>query len=81
MAYSTSAGPQLVEQAICGRKKWLYTNTDASSVVAGSSYITDAVALGMGVGDHVVYFNSSALTPHSYMVSSLNTASANLTVV
>lgn len=55
MAYSTSSPPRLVAYAgLTGAGKvWTYRSTDALATVVAANYITNAVDLGMQVGDVV----------------------------
>lgn len=71
MPYSTSAPPQLVNQAIAGRRLWRYESTDAGSAVDASGYITNGYALGMRDGDLVECYETDTkiVTMHVVTVS------------
>lgn len=71
MPYSTSAPPQLVNQAIAGRRLWRYESTDAGSAVDASGYFTNGYALGMRDGDVVEVYETDTkiLTTHVVTVS------------
>ena len=74
MAYSTSAPPVLITQAIAGLRIWYHTSADATADVDASVFITNGGALGMKAGD-VVYHkdsttNATALTMHKVVTVS-----------
>ncbi len=55
MAYSTSAPPRLVTQAVgtAGGSEWQYSSTDSFETVAAADYFSNGSDLGMVVGDIV----------------------------
>lgn len=53
MAYVTTNPPALVNQAIGGPRRWIYTSADAIATVNTSGYFSNGDALGMKVGDTV----------------------------
>lgn len=59
MAYSTSAPPVLINQAIAGVKLWYHTSADATAAVDASGFITNGGALGMEVNDLVIHKDST----------------------
>ena len=72
----TTAGPNPRGGAF-----WYYASADGSTVVSASGYFTDAVKLGMRVGDtiHGVYQSSlGSTTAYTYrlIITSLTTAGA-----
>lgn len=74
MAYSTSAPPVLITQAIAGLRIWYHTAADATATVDTSGYITNGGNLGMKAGD-IVYHkdsttNATALTMHKVVTVS-----------
>lgn len=73
MAYSTSTPPQLVSQGVGGSGKiWLYDSADASTVVDGANYISNADDLGMAVGDLVFQTDRTGGTVgHIYFVNAV----------
>ncbi len=76
MAYSaTPAGfPSLIAQGIGGKDKhYKYRSTDAAATVRAAGYITNALELGMKVGDTVVSVDTDDATQ-------LNTMHAVVTV-
>lgn len=77
MAYSTSAPPSCILQAIAGPKIWYHTAADATATVDASGYITNGGNLGMSVNDIVYHKDSTttatALTMHK-VVSVSSTA-------
>lgn len=83
MAYDTANPPQLLSNPIggVGLSIWTYTSADASTVVDGSGYITNAGSLGMKTRDVVLVYNTAAgsLTSHTVVtVSSTYPGAANL---
>lgn len=74
MAYSTSAPPVLITQAIAGVKIWYHTSADATAAVDASGFITNGGALGMEVNDIVLHKDSTtdatALTSHKVVTVS-----------
>ena len=68
MAYSTSAPPVLITQAIAGVRMWFHTSADATAAVDASGFITNGGSLGMKVNDIVMHKDSTtdatALTMH-----------------
>jgi len=68
MAYSTSAPPSLITQAIAGLRMWYHTSADATAAADASGFISNGGSLGMKVGDVVYHKDSTtdatALTMH-----------------
>lgn len=60
MAYSTSAPPVLVNQAMAGPRIWYHTSADATATADGSGFITDGGRLGMKVNDYVIHKDSTS---------------------
>lgn len=74
MAYSTSAPPVLITQAIAGLRIWYHTSADATAAVDASGFISNGGDLGMKAGD-IVYHkdsttNATALTMHKVVTVS-----------
>ena len=59
MAYSTSAPPVLVTQAIAGLRIWYHESADATAAFDASGFITNGGALGMKVNDLVIHKDST----------------------
>lgn len=78
MTYSTTNAPYLVAQPITGKRKWRYDAVEATSLVAGSSYISNGIALGLKAGDTVEHYNSSGNWVRQHVVATENTDSVNL---
>ena len=81
MAYSTSSPPQLLIGAFTAGNHasiWTYESTDASTVVDGDGYITNADALGMKVGDIVFVSDTDAspLITTTHIVTSVTAGGA-----
>lgn len=80
MAYSTSAPPQLINQAIVGIRMWYHTSADATAAVDASGFISNGGNLGMKAGD-IVYHkdstsNATALTMHKVVTVSATSPGA-----
>lgn len=77
MAYDVSNPPQLLGKAIGGRGQvWEYRSTDASTVVDGNGYITNAKELGMKAGD-VVYVHETDASPYTVTFHTVAAINAN----
>lgn len=74
MAYSTSAPPILITQAIAGVRIWFHTSADATAAADASGFITNGGDLGMKVNDIVLHKDSTsdatALTMHKVVTVS-----------
>lgn len=62
--YSTSAPPQLLVGAFnagisSSQNLWAYVSADAAATVAGASYFSNGVALGMKLNDLVFVFDTA----------------------
>lgn len=83
MAYSTSAPPQLINQAMNGIRMWFHTSADDTAAVDASGFITNGGDLGMKVNDIVYHKDSTtdatALTMHKVVtVSSTSPGAVDL---
>lgn len=80
MAYSTSNPPAVVAQQLGGAGTvWVYKHTDADENATSSGYFTDGVALGMAVGDIVLFIDSSTPKASLMFVSTLTSTGATIT--
>lgn len=74
MAYSTSAPPVLITQAVAGLRIWFHTSADATAAADASGFITNGGSLGMKVNDIVYHKDSTtdatALTMHKVVTVS-----------
>ena len=74
MAYSTSAPPVCILQAIAGPRIWYHTSADATAAADASGFITNGGSLGMKVNDIVYHKDSTtdatALTMHKVVTVS-----------
>ena len=79
MAYTTATPPRLLVEGIGGNvpRIWFYANTDAASTVYAANYFTNAVALGMKVGDVLLYLKTD--TPAAYWMVCTAVASTGST--
>lgn len=80
MAYVTTNPPNKIADALAGGPTlWLYKSADAKATVIAASYITNAVDLGMKVGDLVLI--SDTTTPLSSLTIVSAVAAAGSTLV
>lgn len=60
MSYATTNPPYKIGHAVGSAKQlWRYDSTDTDDTVIAAAYITNAVALGMKVGDAVLIWDST----------------------
>lgn len=60
MAYATSNQPYKVAGGFgSGKSLWFYVSADDDATVIAASYVTDALALGMKVGDAVLIWDTA----------------------
>ena len=82
MAYSTSAPPVLITQAMAGVRIWFHTSADATAAADASGFITDGQLLGMKVNDMVIHDDSTtdatAITMHKVISLSTSDDSVDL---
>jgi len=81
MAYSTSNPPRLAVPAVgaSGPQIWTYDSADAATVVRAADYFTDALDLGMKVGDTIIQGDSAGGTvAHMYPVLTVDADGADL---
>lgn len=82
MAYSTSAPPILLTQAIAGLRIWYHTSADATAAADADGFITNGQDLGMKVGDLVYHKDSTsdatAMTAHKVISLSTSNRSVDL---
>jgi len=81
MAYSTDNPPALITQRVgdSGGALWTYDSADAATVVRVINYITDALDLGMKVGDTIIQHDSAGGTvAHMYPVVAVASTGADL---
>jgi hypothetical protein len=78
MAYSTDNPPRCVVPGIGDGvpSLWMYSSTDAATVVRVTGYISDGDDLGMKVGDVVIQSSSDATVGHIYLVNSVTAGGA-----
>lgn len=79
MSYSTATPPKLLIASLenTAPNIWTYSNTDAASTVYAANYFTNAQALGMKVGDLLLYLKTD--TPALYALVCLTVASTGTT--
>lgn len=75
MAYLETNPPALISTGIAGYGNiWQYKSTDPATTVDADGYITNGVALGMGLGDLVLVHDTDA-TPYTvttHVVTEIN---------
>lgn len=61
MVYSTAEPPALTAGPLAGLggQRWVFFTNDTPATVAGASYFTNGVALGMRLGDEVLIINKT----------------------
>lgn len=81
MAYATTNPPAMITQRVgaTGGAIWFYNSADAATVVRAANYITDALDLGMKVGDIVMQSDlAGATVAHQYVVIAVASTGADL---
>lgn len=82
MAYSTSAPPSCILQAITGPRVWHHTSADATAAVDAAGFISNGYFLGMRVNDIVYHKDSTtdatALSMHKVITSNATTGAVDL---
>lgn len=82
MAYSTSAPPSCILQAIAGPRVWHHTSADATAAVDLAGFISNGYFLGMRVNDIVFHKDSTtdatALTMHKVISANSTTGAVDL---
>lgn len=80
MAYATSNPPKLMVPRVgdAGVALWSYTSADDDGTVNGAGYITNALQLGMKVGDHVLVFDTATPRGSLHTVLTFTSNAANL---
>lgn len=78
MAYSEANPPRLVMQNLgnTDMAKWTYQSADAATVVRGANYITNALRLGMKVGDIVEVWDNDSSPPAITIMTVVTVAAA-----
>lgn len=74
MAYLTSNPPAMLTQRLGSNGPaafWMYSSTDAATVVRVSGYITNGYDLGLVVGDLVFQSSVDASVAHIYVVTAV----------
>lgn len=81
MAYSTSNPPALVTSTLSGGpQEWVYTSTDAFSVVSVDGYFTDAFDLGMRAGDLITVIDTDTATRRHLFVTARSLSAETVTI-
>ena len=81
MAYAITNPPQCLVPRVgtSGPAIWTYNSVDAKAVVNGAGYITNALELGMAVGDLVVSVDNDTASPTTlHYVASFSGSAATL---
>ncbi len=76
MAYVTTNPPHRISHGgISGPSLWIYTHaTDNRATVVAQDYITDALDLGMKIGDFVLHFETDTLLGSLSTVSTVGSS-------
>jgi len=79
MSYAATNPPSKISNALgSGKNMWIYVSADAKATVVGAGYITNAVQLGMKVGDLVYVFDTATPGGALMCVLTFSTNAANL---
>ena len=78
MAYEVANPPHRIGGAIGGQQFWGYVDGDAKATVVGAAYITNALELGMKVGDFLFGFNTALPGGYVMTVLTFTGSAANL---
>ena len=81
MAYDTANPPALVSRAPLGGSSpqtWVYRSTHTGAETDAANFITNALDLGMSVGDIVIVSGSTTYLQTSHTVMAVTTAGADL---
>lgn len=78
MAYATTNPPALILSSLAGTASslWSYKSADASTVVDGDGYFSDADDLGMAVGDMVFVTDTDTQLTTMHVVLSITAGGA-----
>ena len=79
MAYSTDNPPYRVGGTLGGdASQWVYKSADVDGTVTGAGYITNALELGMKVGDPVTVIDTTTPLTSACYVASFTGSAATL---
>lgn len=78
MAYSASNPPTRIGGQVGGQQVWSYIDGDAKATVVGAGYITNALQLGMKVGDILLGFDTTTPGGYAMCVLTFTGSAANL---
>lgn len=78
ISYGPLAGYNTTEDTSVGGKGWYYKSADAIATVKGAGYITNAVQLGMQVGDWIIVYDRTTPALSLAFVQSFTGNAANL---
>lgn len=78
MAYATTNPPAKVVGSIGNRSFWHYSSADDDATVNGAGYITNALELGMKVGDLVYVFDTATPKGSLHTLLTFTGSAANL---
>lgn len=80
--YSTSNPPQVLVGAfntgIAGPNLWTYSSADAAATVAGASYFSNGVALGMKLNDLVIVVDTATPLITTHRVKTVGAAAVTV---
>lgn len=80
MSYATTNPPIKITSGLGSAKSlWFYSSTDDDSTVIAATYITNALALGMKVGDAMLIWDSTTPKGSLAFVTVVAAAGSTLT--
>lgn len=79
MAYDTTKPPVRMSQGIDAFTVWAYQSADAAATVKAAGYISNAVDIGMKVGDLVLIADTNTPLATLSIVSAVASTGATLT--
>lgn len=80
MAYATTNPPVKISDAIAGGpSQWAYASTDVDDTVIAAGYVTNALNLGMRVGDRVDIWDSGTPKGSIAFVTTVTSTGSTMT--
>lgn len=78
MAYVVTNPPARIGGTLGGKSQWQYVSADAKATVVAAAYISNALELGMKVGDTVLVFDTATPQLSHMGVLTFTGSAANL---
>ena len=79
MAYNASNPPVRIDGGIDAVNLWLYKSADAAATVKAANYVTNALDLGMKVGDPFIILDTATPLSTLTIVSAVAATGSTLT--